>query len=233
MHKETSDIISDGIRWISYGGEKHLSTINLMKGQTVYGEKLVKFDKQEYRTWDPFRSKFAAAIKKGLFEIPIKLNSKILYLGASTGTTISHLSDIVGNSGVIFAVESSIRVARELNENVSIKRQNIIPIIEDARKPSLYFSIFGSVDLVYCDIAQPDQTDIAIENCNMFLKKQGKILLVIKTRSIDVTKDPKFIISQEARKLEDNQFIIKQIITLDPFDKDHGLIYAEFQSTNS
>ena len=228
MSHKTNDIVSDGIRWVSYGGEKYLSTINLIKGDTVYGEKLVRFDKEEYRTWDPFRSKLAAAIKKGLSEIPIELNSKILYLGASTGTTISHISDIIGNGGVIFAVESSIRVARELNENVSLKRQNIIPIIEDARKPSLYFSIFGSVDLVYCDIAQPDQTDIAIENCKMFLKKQGKILLIIKTRSIDVTKDPKFIISQEAKKLEDNQFIIKQIITLDPFDKDHGLIYAEF-----
>ena len=47
------------------------------------------------------------------------------------------------------------------------------------------------MDVVYVDIAQPDQTKIAIDNCKMYLKKSGFLFLVIKTRSIDVTKDPK------------------------------------------
>ncbi len=221
------EFFDSGIKWITINGERNLSTLNLVPGHSLYGEKLIKLEnKDEYRTWDPFRSKLAGAIKKGLKELPIKNGTKILYLGASTGTTVSHISDIVGNSGIIFAVESSTRVARELIENVVTKRENIIPIVADARKPDSYFSIFGKVDLIYCDIAQPDQTEIAIQNCKKYLKDKGKMLLIIKTRSIDVTKDPKAVIASEAKKLEENRFSIEQILNLEPFDKDHGLIYS-------
>ena len=204
----------DGYKWIYYNGQKNLATLNLIKGDVVYNEKLILIDKDEYRFWDPFRSKLAAALIKGLKNLPIKNKTKVLYLGASTGTTVSHISDIIGNSGVLFAIESSTRVARELIENVASKRENIIPIIEDARRPLSYFSIYGEVDVVYCDIAQPDQTEIAINNCQLFLKEGGKILLVVKTRSIDVTQDPKKIILQEATKLENDRFHIEQIIYL-------------------
>jgi fibrillarin-like pre-rRNA processing protein len=198
-----------------------------LKGVTLYGEKLISRDGNEYRTWDPFRSKLAAAYIKGLhFEFSNVGN--VLYLGASTGTTVSHLSDIVGQSGKIFAVESSARVARELISNVSSKRTNVIPIIEDARKPRSYFSIYDKMDLIYCDIAQPDQTTIAIDNCKIYLKEAKPMLLVIKTRSIDVTMSPKNVISQEIKKLESNSFEIKQKIDLEPFDKDHAMINAVF-----
>jgi len=220
----------DGYKWINYNAQKNLATLNLIKGDAVYNEKLILFDKEEYRFWDPFRSKLAAALIKGLKNLPIKNKTKVLYLGASTGTTVSHISDIIGSSGVLFAIESSIRVARELIENVASKRENIIPIIEDARRPLSYFSTYGEVDVVYCDIAQPDQTEIAINNCQLFLKDEGKILLVVKTRSIDVTQDPKTVILQEATKLENSRFHIEQIIYLDPYDKDHGLIYATYNT---
>jgi fibrillarin-like pre-rRNA processing protein len=150
----------------------------------------------------------------------------VLYLGASTGTTVSHVSDIVGPSGIVFAVEPATRVARELIENVASKRKNVVPIIEDARKPQSYFAVFGKVDVVYCDIAQPDQTDIAIANCVAYLKQSGIMLLVVKTRSINVTMDPKAVVAQEATKLEKSGFRIDQIIKLEPFDKDHGMIYC-------
>jgi fibrillarin-like pre-rRNA processing protein len=84
------------------------------------------------------------------------------------------------------------------------------------------------VDVVYCDIAQPDQTEIAIANCKTFLKDNGKILLVVKTRSIDVTQDPRTVILQEAKKLENSGFHLEQILNLDPYDKDHGLIYGTY-----
>lgn len=232
-YKENNARDFDGYIWINMNGEKQLATLNLVKGNNVYGEKLILYKKEEYRLWDPFRSKLAASLLKGLQDFPIKKGLKILYLGASTGTTISHISDIIGNTGVIFAVESSMRVARELIENVADKRENIIPIIEDARKPNLYFSTYGEVDIVYCDIAQPDQTDIAISNCYRFLKDQGKILLVIKTRSIDVTQDPKNVILQESEKLQNNSFTIEQILTLEPYDKDHGLIQATYNQIKS
>jgi fibrillarin-like pre-rRNA processing protein len=221
-----NDKTFNAINWIRVNGENQLATLNLVRGNNVYGEKLIKYKGEEYRLWDPFRSKLAAALKKGLKNLPITTGTKLLYLGASTGTTVSHISDIVKKDGIIFAVESAIRVARELIENVASKRQNVIPIIEDARRPASYFSIYGKVDVVYCDIAQPDQTNIAIQNCHLYLKPRGEIIVVIKTRSIDVTMDPKFIILQEAKRLENSGFSIRQIMGLDPFDKDHGLIVA-------
>jgi fibrillarin-like pre-rRNA processing protein len=217
---------SDAIKWISVAGEKHVATLNLVKGDNVYGEKLVRHDGEEYRLWDPFRSKLAGALKKGLKNMPIKNGTKVLYLGASTGTTVSHVSDIVGPSGIVFAVEPATRVARELIENVAAKRKNVMPIIEDARRPQSYFSVFGKVDVVYCDIAQPDQTEIAIANCVAYLKKGGIMLLLVKTQSIDVTRAPDAVIAQEAKKLEKAGFQIDQIMKLEPFDKDHGMIYC-------
>lgn len=216
------------IEWIKVAGEKQISTLNLIKGNNVYGEKLVKYNGDEYRIWDPFRSKLAGALKKGLKELPIMNGTRVLYLGASTGTTVSHVSDIVGLKGIVFAVEPAVRVARELIENVASKRRNIIPILEDARKPQSYFSVFGKVDVVYSDIAQPDQTEIAVENCLIYLKPKGVMLIVIKTRSIDVTMDPKSVIEQEAKKIEKRGFHIEQIIDLKPFDKDHALVYAVY-----
>jgi fibrillarin-like pre-rRNA processing protein len=211
---------------------KYLATQNLIDGNSVYGEKIIKFDDIEYRLWDPFRSKLAGAIMKGLKESPIKESSRVLYLGASTGTTVSHVSDIIGNNGIIFPVEPSVRVARELLENVCSKRKNIIPIVSDARNYLKYYGYFGIVDIVYSDIAQPDQTMIAIDNCKSYLKDNGDLLIIIKTRSIDVLTDPKIVTQNEAKKLEDNNFTIIQIINLEPFEKDHALIHAKFKKDN-
>jgi fibrillarin-like pre-rRNA processing protein len=228
LYVEDDDTNFHVVKWIAVDGERQLATLNLVEGNTVYGERLVRYKGDEYRIWDAFRSKLAGAMKKGLKDLPVKNAMKVLYLGASTGTTVSHISDIVGVEGIVFAVEPAIRVARELIENVASKRANVVPIIEDARKPQSYFSIFGKVDLVYSDIAQADQTDIAIANCHAYLKKGGAILVVIKTRSIDVTMDPKVVVVREAKRLQDNGFHINQVINLDPFDKDHGIIHAKY-----
>ena len=208
-------------------GEKKLATENLIPKNQVYNEKLVKIKGTEYRIWNPFRSKLAATIMNGLKDFPFMQKSSVLYLGVSTGTTISHISDIVGQNGVIFGVEHTSRVARDFLDRVASHRKNIIPIIQDARKPQEYFSVFKKVDIAYVDIAQPDQTDIAIDNCKMYLKSNGYLFLVIKTRSIDVTKDPKKVVSNEIKKLEP-LFEIKQIINLHPYDKDHVIVIAVF-----
>lgn len=214
--------------WIYVDGQKCLATPNLDKGSTVYGEKLIRDDHKEFRQWDVYRSKLAAAIHKGMQNFPFMAGTRVLYLGASTGTTVSHISDVIGAEGIVFAVEPAVRVARELLENVATRRHNVIPIIEDGRRPRSYYSMLGIVDVVYCDIAQPDQTDIAIENCKVYMKNEGVLLLVVKARSIDVVKDPRVVIKEEAKKLESNGFTIKQIIDLEPFDKDHGMIYAVY-----
>jgi fibrillarin-like pre-rRNA processing protein len=215
------------IFWFQIDGEKKLATENLVPKNQVYNEKLVKIKGTEYRIWNPFRSKLAATIMNGLRDFPFMQKSSVLYLGVSTGTTISHISDIVGQNGIIFGIEHTSRVARDFLDRVASHRKNIIPIIQDARKPQEYFSVFKKVDVVYVDIAQPDQTDIAINNCKMYLKSNGYLFLVIKSRSIDVTKDPKKVISNEIKKLE-SLFEIKQIINLHPYDKDHAIVIAVF-----
>ncbi len=216
------------LRKIRLEGKDKFVTLNLVPGTNVYGETILTLEGKEYRIWDPFRSKLSAALLKGLNNLPIIEGSRILYLGTSTGTTASHISDIISDEGVIFAVENAPRVAREFIERVAIKRKNIIPIVEDARKPNLYPGIFTNVDIVYCDIAQRDQTEIAIMNCKKHLIKRGNILLIVKSRSIDANIDPESIFQQEASKLENEGFKIQQTIRLYPFDKDHAIINAIF-----
>jgi len=217
--------------WIKTEGQKKLATENLVIGNQVYKEKLIKKKDIEYRLWDPFRSKLAAVIMNGLEVFPFQDKSSVLYLGVSTGTTVSHISDIVGPQGIIFGVEHSSRVARDFLDRVASHRKNIIPIMQDARQPQQYFSVYCKVDIVYVDIAQPDQTNIAIANCKMFLKNGGYLFLVIKTRSIDVTKAPKRIIENEKNKLNEN-FEIIQVIDLSPYDKDHAMVIAKYLEKN-
>ena len=215
--------------WIKSEGQEKLATENMVPGNQVYKEKLIIKTNVEYRLWDPFRSKLAASIMNELDYFPFENKTKVLYLGASTGTTVSHISDIIGPNGIIFAVEHASRVARDFLDRVASFRSNIMPILQDARKPKEYFSVFGKVDVVYVDIAQPDQTKIAIENCEMFLKKGGYLFLVIKTRSIDVTKDPKRIVTEEIEKLK-TKFEVLQSIDLHPYDKDHAMVIAKYRN---
>ena len=199
-------------------------TVNLVPGSKVYNERLVKKDK-EYREWDPTRSKLSAAIINGLEENTIKENSVILYLGASTGTTVSHVSDIISKSGVVYALEFAERVFHPLLD-LSQKRKNIVPIFADVRKPEDYRWI-EECDVVYCDIAQPDQTEIALRNCKEFLKDGGYLFLAVKSQSIDVTKRPQQVYEQEKQKLEAAGFAVLQLIDLEPYEHDHAMIVAK------
>ncbi len=205
-------------------GRTALLTRNLTPGRRVYNEDLVSRNGVEYRTWDPFRSKLAAAIIKGLPDDLVAPGSRVLYLGASTGTTASHVSDLVGEGGLVVGVEFAPRVAREFVEHVARARNNVIPFVADARNPSRYS--VAQVDVVYCDIAQPDQTEIALLNCAKLLRKGGVLLLVVKARSIDVLKDPGLVFAEESRKLTTAGFRVERVLDLTPFDKDHALIFA-------
>ena len=205
-------------------GRTALLTRNLAPGKRVYNEDLITRDGVEYRTWDPFRSKLAAAMVKGMPLGVIGEGNRVLYLGASTGTTASHVSDIVGPGGLVIGVEFAPRVAREFVERVARERKNVIPFVTDARDPEKY--AFTHVDVVYCDIAQPDQTEIAMANCDRLLKKGGRLLLAVKARSIDVLKEPERVYEEERAKLETGGFRIEQIVDLRPFEKDHVPISA-------
>ncbi|MCD6381677.1 MAG: fibrillarin-like rRNA/tRNA 2'-O-methyltransferase [Candidatus Aenigmarchaeota archaeon] len=206
---------------------KKLYTQNLIPGEKVYGENLIRKGKKEYREWSPERSKLAAAILNGLNNAPLGAGTKVLYLGASTGTTCSHISDIVGRESIVYAVEFAERVFRELVK-LAEKRKNICPILADARKPQEYDWI-EEVDVVYCDVAQPDETKIVMRNAEKFLKAGGWLMLAVKARSIDVTKKPKEIYEEEKKKLE-KEFEIINLVELEPFEKDHCFILARKKS---
>src|SRR6266705_3991025 len=193
----------EGAYWASLPGEREqLATLSLAPGTSVYGETRFKVNGNEYRIWDPYRSKLAAAIWKGLSVLPLKPGSKVLYLGAASGTTVSHVSDIVGEGGRVYCIEFAQRSFRDLVNTVCQNRPNTTPVFEDARFPVRYRSIVPEVDTVYSDIAQPDQARIIADNLDMFLCGSGDFLLCVKARSIDVTREPQQIFMEEARVLE-------------------------------
>lgn len=205
------------------------ATINLTPGYKVYGEQLVKEKNIEYRIWDFWRSKPAAAIKNGLKEFPLKKGMKILYLGIASGTTASHFSDIVDKEGIIYGVDVAERVLRELVAHAE-KRGNIIPILADARKPEEYEdTVLEKVDLLYEDVANPDQIQILIRNAEKFLKSNGFAAIAIKSQSISSTKPPKEVYRECLKELE-KHFEILDKVELDPFEKAHLFLVLKFKS---
>lgn len=207
------------------GRRKQLYTQNLVAGKIVYGEKLVVQDNLEYREWDPFKSKLAASILKGSPNICIRKNDAFLYLGSASGTTVSHVSDIIGEEGFIFAVDIAPRVMQDLIF-LCYERKNIAPILADANKPDELKQRISAVDVIYQDVAQKNQIEIFLKNVKMFLKNDGYALLALKARSIDVTKQPKAIFSQVKTILEKNLTII-DYRELEPFQKDHCMFICK------
>ncbi|MBI2578587.1 MAG: fibrillarin-like rRNA/tRNA 2'-O-methyltransferase [Candidatus Aenigmarchaeota archaeon] len=203
---------------------KDLLTVNLVPGKRVYGEKLLAKGRQEFREWVPQRSKLAAAIMNGLQNMPMKQGSRILYLGAASGTTPSHVSDIVGHDGIVYALEFSERPFRSLIE-LARTRKNIAPLLADARKTEDYYWV-EACDILYCDIADPQQTEIAIRNFEEFIA-EGFLLLSIKSQSIDVVKEPLRVYEEEKRKLEKAGFDVLELIDLEPYEEKHCFIVAK------
>lgn len=199
-----------------YKEGRNIATKNKFKGNTVYGERIISEKGNEYRIWDPERSKLSAAIHNGLKNFTIKKDYNVLYLGASSGTTPSHISDI---ADMVFAVEISKRMMRNLLQVANI-RTNIIPILADASKPEEYINRVLSVDFIYQDIAQPNQAEILNKNAEIFKPKFA--MLAIKARSIDVLKKPSQVFKKEIAKLKN--FEVLEIIKLYPYDKDHVLV---------
>ena len=197
---------------------RNIYTRNSVPGEKIFTKNLIKVNDDEYREWDPKRSKASAAIHNGIKNFPIKKGSKILYLGIASGSTASFFSDIIGPEGIIYGIEVSERSIRELNP-VAEKRGNIVPILATARKPEDYNWI-EKVDIVYQDVATGDQSEIIIRNVKAFLKRNGYAMIAIKSRSIDVTKTPEQVYVEEKKKLI-KQFEILDSVKLDPYEKDH------------
>jgi fibrillarin-like pre-rRNA processing protein len=216
-----------GVYWIHLeDGALGLATLNLTPGRGVYGERLLRVEDREYRLWDPFRSKLAAAIIRGAKHRLTTPGGRVLYLGASTGTTASHVSDIVGPGGSVYCVEFAPRAMRELVNNVCSHRLNMLPIMEDARLPERYKLIVPAVDAIYCDVAQQEQAKILADNADLYLKPGGRAMLAVKARSIDATKALSEIFRLETEKLRARGFKIDQAIRLAPYDRAHTMLVA-------
>jgi fibrillarin-like pre-rRNA processing protein len=221
-----------GVYWITLeDGSRRLATKNLIPGRRVYGERLIQQKKAEYRIWDPYRSKLAASILKGLDLMPIQRGQQVLYLGSASGTTASHVSDIVNHSGHVYCVDFAPRSMRELLDNVCVFRNNVTPILNDARTPEKYSAFVKDIDGIYCDVAQPQQAKILADNADHFLPKSGWSMLAVKSQSIDVTKTPSEIYKMEAKTLERRGFIIQEMKLLEPYEKAHAMIVSLLKST--
>lgn len=195
-----------------------VATKSMVPGAKVYGEDLENVNGTEYRMWTPFRSKLAAAVMKGLKNFAIKQGSDVLYLGAATGTTCSHVSDIIGMDGTVYCVEISERSMRELLK-VCDSRKNMLPIFADARNVDSYSGDVGSVDILYEDVAAPDQADILIRNAKL-LKKNGIAYVAIKSQSIDISKKPKEVFDEFIRNVS-GTFELLESVDIDSYDKKH------------
>lgn len=209
-------------------------TKNMDPGKTTYNEKLIAIptgkddEKVEYRVWNPFRSKLGASILAGIKNVYIKPGIKLLYLGASFGTTVSHCSDIVGENGVVYAVEFSPRAGRELL-TVARRRSNIVPIVEDARHPHKYRMLVSMCDVVFSDVAQPDQSRICALNAQWFLKAGGHLVYSVKANCIDSTAAAADVFAAQVEQLRKDGFTPEEQVGLEPYERDHCVIIAEYR----
>ncbi len=210
--------IFDGI----YSDGKNIYTKNLTLGKKVYGERLIREGNEEYREWDAYRSKYGAGIKNGLSESIFSSGCTAIYLGSAEGTTVSHVSDIVGEKGAIFCVDVS-EIAMNKLTKLAETRENLYPILSDAQLTDNYKEYFETkADAMFQDISQRNQADIFIRNAQ-FLKKGGLGLLALKTKCISQSEAKEDILVSEKKILE-KEFDIIQTIRLEPYEKHHYLI---------
>jgi|TARA_B100001964_G_scaffold245555_1_gene333364 fibrillarin-like pre-rRNA processing protein len=211
--------------YTDHGGRK-LYTVNLTPGKRVYDEQqLVKQNNIEYREWDAYGSKLATTILNGCKNIFLRKGDAVLYLGSASGTTASHVSDIVGKEGLVYAVDIAPKVMKDLIFNCS-GRKNISAILESANHTKKLMERISLVDVIYQDIAQKDQVDIFLKNINLFLKKDGYAIIALKARSIDVTKYPKQIFKEVRERLE-KELTIVDYRDLEPYQKDHAMFICK------
>ncbi len=211
--------------FVQEGKRKRLLTRNLTPGRKAFQEYLHTINGTEYREWNPTRSKLAAGIVKGAKLPAIGEGSTVLYLGAASGNTVSYISDILGPEGMVFAIEFSPKVTRHL-VYLAETRPNIAPILADAKHPEKYLPFVLQSDFMFQDIAQREQVEIFLRNARLFLKKGGYCALALKARSIDVAELPKKLFIQAKAQLQ-KELIVHDMISLEPFEKDHALFVCQ------
>lgn len=231
-----------------------LATKNLSKGESVYGEELITIEerkenndsesssedcniipikfqnienKVEYRVWDIFYSKLGALIENGIQNIFMKPGSRVLCLGAGNDSfsTISHISDLVGKDGTVYAVEIS--EIKGLNiKNMAKKRENLTPIINDAKKPYNYKNLISDlVDCIYVDISSEDLASIISINAGFFLKNKGGFICVINDNNENSNlKSQVSKFDEQIKLLREYNLYVKEFISLESFAKGYAIV---------
>jgi len=202
---------------------RKLFTRNLVPGMRVYGEGLLRERGIEYREWVHTRSKLAAYLKLGGRFFPFSEGSRVLYLGAANGTTASHISDVV-TSGTVYCVEISARSFRDL-VMICDSRENMVPLMADATRPSSFGFAVDVVDVVYQDVAQRGQASILARNMEHFSARHG--MLALKSRSEDVSMAPARAYREAETALRSRGLMVREVLPLEPYEKDHAMMVVE------
>ncbi|MFC7080161.1 fibrillarin-like rRNA/tRNA 2'-O-methyltransferase [Halorussus caseinilyticus] len=199
--------LPEGVERRAFDGRQRLAT----RGPPVYGEPT----DEEWRLWDAGRSKLAAMIESGL-DTGLDGGETVLYLGAASGTTVSHVADFAGPT---YAVEFAPRPVRDL-VGVAEDRPNLFPLLKDARKPETYAHVVeADVDAIVQDVATRGQARVAVEN-RRFLREDGRLLAAIKARSEDVTRDPDDVFEDALADLREGYEVL-ETARLEPYHDDH------------
>ena len=220
-------IKADTIFWITVKNKKKLATLNNASINEVYNEKLIKINGKQYNLWNPYTSKLAAAIVNGMEIFPILKKTKVLYLNGTIEKTLSHISDIIGVNGKIFILRDINENSKNFLENVMNDRTNVFTITRDNVDPAKFSSKTEMVNVVYVDITQHNETEVAIQNCKRYLRGGGFLMLVVPTKKIDFVNNPNGQNLEEIQKLQSSFEIIQQI-NLTDFFKEHSMIIAKF-----
>lgn len=205
-----------------YSDGEHFYTKNAVPGVAVYGEVLLSQESVEYRRWNPMRSKLCALLHKNLKNFAFGEKTEILYLGAASGTTVSHISDIA-TKGRIYAVEISKTPFVHLLE-VARMRKNIVPLLVDAARTYTYAPVVQKLDVIYQDIAQKNQVEIFLNAVRDFLRQNGTGYLILKVPAIDSTKKVDEVLDSCIAQIEKQALRIIEKISLEPFDAEHCAI---------
>ncbi|WP_137287453.1 fibrillarin-like rRNA/tRNA 2'-O-methyltransferase [Halorussus salinisoli] len=199
--------LPEGVERRTFDGQRRLAT----RGEPVYGEPT----DEGWRLWDAGRSKLAAMVESGL-DVGLDGGETVLYLGAASGTTASHVADFVGPT---YAVEFAPRPVRDL-VGVAEGRRNLVPLLKDARKPASYAHVVeADVDAIVQDVATRGQARVAVEN-RRFLRDDGRLLAAIKARSEDVTRDPEDVFEDALDDLRESYEVLATE-RLEPYHDDH------------
>ncbi|MFB6187552.1 MAG: fibrillarin-like rRNA/tRNA 2'-O-methyltransferase [Halobacteriaceae archaeon] len=199
--------LPEGITTHNFDGDPSIAT----QGPPVYGEPT----DNSYRKWVPHRSKLGAMLALEM-NPSLSKGDTVLYLGAANGTTVSHIADF---AGPVYAIEFAPRPMRELID-VSETRENIIPLLKDARDPESYMHIVeNEIDVIVQDVATTNQVDVARKN-QVFLANDGTLILSLKARSEDITKDPEVIFESALDSLSED-FTVETTQSLEPYHDDH------------